>query len=183
MGLEVLPGSLNPRRLSAETGSDGIASFSFRESPEGTMASIMSVWDRWWHRARGEWDEYQGCVGDGSAGSRMHGVSGRETSVADADRGNSARLRLRRSGPDDRALSVRVELVPGPHAATVGKEFRFTTRVRGTRAGDGRRLPTLGRRWRIPRAAGVLLLVNPIRENVRSGTLVKVRVLPAPDTI
>ena len=181
VNLEVLPGSLNPRKMTAETGSDGIASFSFRESPDDNGVDSLRAWTDAGNGRSGEWDEFQDAW---ATAPLEHGCTvsvAVETSVADADRGHSARLRLRRSGPEDRALSVRLELVPGPHAATVGKEFRLTTPVRGYPGGRTDGDADVGTTVEIPKGQReVLLQVNPLRDKVRSGTLVNVRVLPGP---
>ncbi|MBL9175624.1 MAG: hypothetical protein JNL10_18930 [Verrucomicrobiales bacterium] len=177
--MEFLPGSLNPRTLSAETGPDGLATFPLRESPDDNGVDDLRIWTDAGNGRAGDWDEFQ----DAWATTTLeHGCTVAvvvETSVADADRDHPARLRLRRSGPEDRALSVRLELVPGPHAATVGKEFRITTPSRGYPGGRPDGDAEVGATVEIPKGQrDVLLKVNPILENVRSGNLVRLRVVP-----
>ncbi|MBN8246599.1 MAG: hypothetical protein J0L84_04065 [Verrucomicrobia bacterium] len=124
--LEVLPGSRNPRRLSAVTGPDGVATFTWEVPPDLHGVDYFRVWTDGGQGRAGEWDEFQ------DAWSTAHHAHGRtvavevERAAADGVADLPGLFRLIRSGPDDRPLTVRLEVKGGEKSAVRGTDFQLT---------------------------------------------------------
>lgn len=174
--LEVLAGSKHPQRLTAESDSEGIATFSWPVAPGDNGVDYFRVWADGGGGRPGEWDEYQ------DAWSTAHHVHGRtvavrvENDVANAEVGSPGRIRLLRTGPDDSPLTVKFALASGAHAATLGSDFRLVgPKKRGSGGGESE-LETS-----VEFAKGqseVTIKVEPIVDKARSGRLVTLRIQP-----
>ncbi len=94
----MLAGSKHPQRLTAESDSVGIATFSWPVAPGDNGVDYFRVWADGGGGRPGEWDEYQ------DAWSMAHHVHGRtvavrvENDVANAEVGSPGRIRLLRTG-------------------------------------------------------------------------------------
>ncbi|MCW5559529.1 MAG: hypothetical protein KIT22_17070, partial [Verrucomicrobiae bacterium] len=178
--LEVLPGSRHPRRLSAVTGADGVATFAWEVASDANGVDYFRVWTDGGQGRAGEWDEFQ------DAWSTAHYAHGNtvavqaEYAVADADGGRPGRFRLLRTGPDDRPLQVRLDLKGGAKAAVRGTEFRLTGAAGskypgGPEQGQGE----IGSTVEFARGQReVAVEVVPVAGNARSGRLITLAVAP-----
>ena len=123
--LEVLPGSRHPRRLSAEADRNGVATFSYPVEAGANGVDYFRVWTDAGNGRSGEWDEYQDSW---STAYHAHGqtVGVRAyIDVANAQSGDAGELRLRRTGPDDAPLKVKLVLAGGDAAPRLGSAFRL----------------------------------------------------------
>jgi len=178
--LEVLPGSRHPRRLSALTGTDGVATFAWEVPSDANGVDYFRVWTDAGQGSAGEWDEFQ------DAWSTAHYAHGRtvgvqvECAVADADGGRPGRIRLLRTGPDDRPLQVRLDLKGGGKAATRGEEFRLMSATGPNYPGAPERgQGEVGSTVEFARGQREITLeVLPITDKARSGRLVTLSVAP-----
>ena len=173
--LEVLPGSLHTRRLTATTGADGVAVFSWPVPRDANGVDRIRAWTDGGSGRAGEWDEYQ------DAWATAHVSHGQtvdvlvEFAVADAQNDHAGRVRLRRNGPADRPLTVRIGTAEGPQAAQAGTDFRLMT----ASSGRGSRAEAVGSTVAFARGQQELTLdIVPVRDKARSGRLVTLSVLP-----
>lgn len=178
--LEVLPGSRHPQRLQGEADAQGIAVFTYAVGPNDNGVDYFRVWTDGGDGRTGEWDEYQ------DSWSTAHFAYGQTvgihvvTDVADAENGRPGELRLSRTGPIDRPLTVKLRLDNGPTAAEVGRDFLLKgPSKKGYPGGKDGEASDVGNSVEFARGERELSIrVEPVTGKARSGRLVNVQIQP-----
>ncbi len=181
VNLETLPGSQHPQRLTARTDARGLAQFTYPVAPQTHGVDSFRIWVDFGDGAQGVWDEFQDAwaTAEFAHGTTVGVVV--ENGIADARNGNAAVLKLVRTGPTDRALTVNLGFDEGPLAAERGRDLDLLGPVGsgndpGGKAGENRVITST-----VTLPAGqreVILQARPKTATARNGRLLTVEVKP-----